>query len=77
MYLSFSATKNKYSVDYSAVDAGGKTIVAPQKYILKRVDGVGKELGLRLFGIGERVGARLNVTVNVITFSKVRILFTQ
>ena len=52
VYLSFSATKNKYSVDYSVVEAGGKTIVTPQKLYFRKVDGVGRELGLRIFGIG-------------------------
>ena len=55
VYLSFSATKNKYSVDYSVVDASGKTIVAPQKMYFKKVEGVGKELGLRIFGVGGAV----------------------
>ncbi len=55
VYLSFSATKNKYSVDYSVVDAGGKTIVAPQKMYFKKPNGVGKELGLKIFGVGGAV----------------------
>ncbi|MDQ6762298.1 MAG: hypothetical protein M3015_06695, partial [Bacteroidota bacterium] len=55
VYLSFSAIKNKYSVDYSVVDAGGKTIVAPQKMYFKKLDGVGKELGMRIFGVGGAV----------------------
>ena len=55
VYLSFSATKNKYSVDYSVVDATNKTIVPPQKMYFKKVDDVGKELALRLFGVGGAV----------------------
>ncbi|MEO8112045.1 MAG: hypothetical protein ABI594_18495 [Ginsengibacter sp.] len=55
VYLSFSATKNKYSVDYSVVDASGKIIVAPQKMYFKKVEGVGKELAMRIFGVGGAV----------------------
>ncbi len=52
VYISFSAFRNKYSVDYSVMDGSGITIVAPQKMYFKKVEGVGKELGLRLFGVG-------------------------
>ncbi len=55
VYLSFSATKSKSSVDYSVADANGKIIVAPQKMYFKKPDGVGKELALRLFGVGGAV----------------------
>ncbi len=55
VYVNFSATKNKYAIDYSVVDAGGKTVVAPQKIYFKKVEGVGKELGLRIFGVGGAV----------------------
>ena len=55
VYLSFSATKNKYSVDYSVVDASNKTVVAPTKIYFKKVTGIGKELALRLFGVGGAV----------------------
>lgn len=53
--LRFSAFKNKYSVAYSVVDASGKTIVASQKMYFKKVDGVGKELAMRIFGVGGAV----------------------
>ncbi len=55
VYLSFGATKNKYSVDYSVVDARGKIIVPLKKMYFKKVDGVGKELAMRIFGIGGTV----------------------
>ncbi len=53
--LRFSAFRNKYSVDYSVVDANGKTIVPAQKMYFKKVAGVGKELGMRVFGVGGAV----------------------
>ncbi len=55
VYVSFSAFKNKYSVDYSVVDASGKTIVGPQKMYFKKAEGVGKELAMRIFGVGGAV----------------------
>jgi hypothetical protein len=55
VFLNFGSFKNKYSVDYSVADASGKTIVPLQKMYFKKEDGVGKELGLRLFGVGGSV----------------------
>ena len=52
VYLNFTATKNKYAVDYSVTDAAGKTIVARQKMYFKKTNGVGRELALRIFGVG-------------------------
>lgn len=51
-YIKFSTLKNKYEVDYSVTDAAGKIIVPLQKIYFKNDNGVGKELGLRLFGVG-------------------------
>ena len=52
VYINFATLKNKFEVDYQVTDATGKTIVAPQKMYFKKEDGVGKELALRLFGVG-------------------------
>ncbi len=51
-YLKFSRLKSKYEVEYGVVDGSGKTIVPLRKMYFKKEDGVGKELGLRLFGVG-------------------------
>ena len=51
-FINFTALKNKYEVDYSVTDANGKIIVPQQKMYFKKEDGVGKELALRLFGVG-------------------------
>jgi hypothetical protein len=50
--VNFAALKNKYEVSYNVTDAGGKIIVPTQKMYFKKANGVGKELALRLFGIG-------------------------
>ena len=50
--INFAALKNKYEVSYNVTDAGGKIIVPTQKMYFKKANGVGKELALRLFGIG-------------------------
>jgi hypothetical protein len=51
-FINFSQLKTKYEVDYSVTDASGKIIVPRQKMYFKKEDGVGKELALRLFGVG-------------------------
>ena len=51
-FVKFSKLKTKYEVEYGTVDAGGKIIIPLQKMYFKKGDGVGKELALRLFGIG-------------------------
>ncbi len=51
-FINFSSIKNKYEADYWVTDATGKSIVPPQKMYFKKADGVGKELALRLFGVG-------------------------
>ena len=51
-FINFTALKNKYEVDYSVTDANGKIIVPPQKMYFKKEDGVGKEIALRLCGVG-------------------------
>ena len=51
-FINFTALKNKFEVDYSVADANGKIIVPQQKMYFKKEDGVGKELALRLFGVG-------------------------
>jgi hypothetical protein len=51
-YISFSTVKNKYAADYYVTGADGKVIVGPQKMYFKKAAGVGKELALRLFGVG-------------------------
>ena len=51
-YLNFSRLKSKYQVEYTVVDGFGKTIVPRQKMYFKNDDGVGRELAMRLFGIG-------------------------
>ena len=55
-FINLSQLKNKYEVDYSVTDASGKLIVPRQKMYFKKEDGVGKELALRLFGVGGPVG---------------------
>ena len=50
--IHFGAYKNKFEADYSLTDANGKIIVPLQKLYFKNADGVGKELALRLFGVG-------------------------
>jgi hypothetical protein len=51
-FLNFISLKNKYAVEYSVTDVNGKIIVPQQKMYFKNEDGVGKELALRLFGVG-------------------------
>jgi len=51
-YIKFSKLKNKYEADYGVVGADGKVIIPLQKMYFKTENGVGKELGLRLFGVG-------------------------
>ena len=51
-FINFSSLKNKYEADYRVTDANGKLIIAPQKIYFKKADGIGKELALRLFGVG-------------------------
>ena len=51
-YIKFSKLKNKYEADYGVVAADGKIITPLQKMYFKTGDGVGKELALRLFGVG-------------------------
>ncbi|HSQ44913.1 MAG TPA: tetratricopeptide repeat protein [Ginsengibacter sp.] len=51
-FLNFTTLKNKYQVDYTVTDANGKIIVSQQKMYFKKSDGAGKELALRLFGVG-------------------------
>jgi hypothetical protein len=51
-YIKLSRLKNKYEADYGVVAANGKVITPLQKMYFKTEDGVGKELALRLFGVG-------------------------
>lgn len=51
-FINFSSLKNKYQADYWVTDANGKAIVPPQKMYFKKAGGVGKELAMRLFGVG-------------------------
>jgi hypothetical protein len=51
-FINFATLKNKYEVNYSVTDASDKIIVPLQKMYFKKEDGVGKELALRLFGVG-------------------------
>jgi hypothetical protein len=51
-FINFVPLKNKYEADYSVTDINGKIIVPQQKIYFKKEDGVGKELALRLFGVG-------------------------
>ena len=51
-FVKFSKLKTKYEVEYGTVDAGGKIIIPLQKMYFKKEDGVGKELALRLCGVG-------------------------
>ncbi len=51
-FINFIQLKNKYEVDYSVTTASGKVIVPSQKMYFKKDDGVGKELALRLCGVG-------------------------
>ena len=51
-FIEFSAVKNKYQASYWVSDINGKIIVAPGKMYFKKAAGVGKELALRLFGVG-------------------------
>jgi len=51
-FINFSSIKNKYQADYWVTDGNGRTIVSPQKMYFKKANGVGKELALRLFGVG-------------------------
>jgi hypothetical protein len=51
-YIKFSRLKTKYEVEYGVADGNGKTIVLLQKMYFKKEAGVGKELALRLFGVG-------------------------
>lgn len=51
-FINFVQLKNKYEVDYYVTDSNGKIIVSQQKIYFKKADGVGKELALRLFGVG-------------------------
>jgi len=52
VYINFATLKNKFEVDYQVTDASGKTLVPQQKMYFKKEEGVGKELALRLFGVG-------------------------
>ena len=60
-FINFSSLKNKYEADYWVTDANGKPIVLPQKMYFKKADGVGKELALRLFGVGGRWSLKGNI----------------
>lgn len=51
-FINFLQLKNKYEVDYNVTDANGKIIVPQQKIYFKNEKGVGKELALRLCGVG-------------------------
>ena len=51
-FLNFIRLKTKYAVEYSVADANGKIIVPQQRMYFKKQDGVGKELALRLLGVG-------------------------
>jgi hypothetical protein len=51
-FINFSSLKNKYEADYWVTDDTGKPIVLPQKMYFKKADGVGRELAMRLFGVG-------------------------
>ena len=51
-YINFRAIKNKFEIDFQVTDGTGKPIVPLQKMYFKKEDGVGKELALRLFGVG-------------------------
>jgi hypothetical protein len=59
-FINFSSLKNKYEADYWVTDATGKLIVPQQKMYFKKPRGVGKELALRLFGIGGPVEFEVN-----------------
>jgi hypothetical protein len=51
-FIKFVRLKNKFEVDYQVSEVTGKIIVPLQKIYFKKEDGVGKELALRLFGVG-------------------------
>jgi hypothetical protein len=50
--IMFEKKKEKYEVYYSVQNAAGKNIVPERRMLFKEAKGVGKELALRLFGIG-------------------------
>ncbi len=50
--ITFEKKKEKYEINYSVENAEGKTIVANHRLLFKNAKGVGKELTLRLFGVG-------------------------
>jgi hypothetical protein len=52
VYLRFFRLKTKFEVDYSVVSGNGTAIVPEQKMYFKTPDDVGKEIALRIFGVG-------------------------
>ena len=50
--IMFEKKKEKYEVYYSVQNAAGKIIVPDRRMLFKDTKGVGKELALRLFGVG-------------------------
>ncbi len=50
--INFEKKKDKYEVDYSVEDNNGRTLIPANKIFFKYAKGVGKELALRLFGVG-------------------------
>jgi hypothetical protein len=51
-FIRFSKLKNKYEVDYGVVGSDDRIIIPLQKMYFKSEDGVGRELALRLCGVG-------------------------
>ena len=50
--INFEKKKGNYEVDYSTDNNNGKNIVPQQRIIFKDGKGLGKELALRIFGVG-------------------------
>jgi hypothetical protein len=50
--VNFRKNKYGYEVRYSVQDVMGNVIIPPQRFIFKNAGNAGKELALRLFGIG-------------------------
>lgn len=50
--INFEKKANKYEAYYSVRNFAGKRIVPGQRIIFKKLNGAGRELGLRLFGVG-------------------------
>ncbi|MEO5985251.1 MAG: hypothetical protein ABIP80_07065, partial [Ferruginibacter sp.] len=50
--INFEKKKDKYEAILSVQNFAGKKIIQDQRLIFKKSKGAGKELGLRLFGVG-------------------------